>query len=234
MSDADLSLALQSIVFASVGTAGQRCTTTRRLILEESIHDDFVDKLVNAYSTIRIGDPLKKSTLIGPLHNSQAVDAYSKAIDSAVKEGGKVAFGNKVLDKDGNYVVPTIVCGLTPHSKVVQTETFAPILYVFKCKDLKEAITMNNSVKQGLSSSLFTTDPKKIFEWTGPNGSDCGIVNVNIPTNGAEVGGAFGGEKETGGGREAGSDAWQQYMRRQTCTINYSSDLPLAQGIKFE
>ncbi|XP_046559067.1 alpha-aminoadipic semialdehyde dehydrogenase-like [Haliotis rubra] len=172
--------------------------------------------------------------LYGPLHSKQGVAQYQQAVADAVAQGGKIECGGKVIDRPGNFVEPTIISGLSHDAAVVQRETFAPIVYALKCKSFEEAVEWNNEVKQGLTSSLFTRNPNKIFRWIGPKGSDCGVVNVNIPTSGAEIGGAFGGEKHTGGGRESGSDAWKQYMRRSTCTINYSTELPLAQGIKFE
>ena len=233
MDDADLDLAMRSVLFAAVGTAGQRCTTTRRLLLHESIYDQFIEKLVKAYQQIRIGDPSKEGTLCGPLHTRNAVEQYKKGIESVKAQKGKILYGGKVIEGPGNFVTPTIT-QIDPSASVVQHEIFVPILHTFKFKTLEEAIRINNSVKQGLSSSLFTKDISNLFKWTGANGSDCGIVNCNIPTNGAEIGGAFGGEKETGGGRESGSDSWKAYMRRQTCTVNYSGALPLAQGIKFE
>uniref|UniRef100_A0A8D1MXG4 Aldehyde dehydrogenase domain-containing protein n=1 Tax=Sus scrofa TaxID=9823 RepID=A0A8D1MXG4_PIG len=232
--DADLSLVVPSALFAAVGTAGQRCTTARRLFLHESIHDEVVNRLTKAYAQIRVGNPWDANVLYGPLHTKQAVSMFLGAVEEAKKEGGTVVYGGKVMDRPGNYVEPTIVTGLDHSASIVHTETFAPILYVFKFKNEDEVFAWNNEVKQGLSSSIFTKDLGRIFRWLGPKGSDCGIVNVNIPTSGAEIGGAFGGEKHTGGGRESGSDAWKQYMRRSTCTINYSKDLPLAQGIKFQ
>ncbi|KAK2823548.1 hypothetical protein Q7C36_020148 [Tachysurus vachellii] len=232
--DADLNMVVPSALFASVGTAGQRCTTTRRLMLHESVHDEVVERLIKAYKQVRIGDPWDPSTLYGPLHTKQAVDQYLAAIEQAKKQGGTLVCGGKVMDRPGNYVEPTIFTGLAHDAPIVHTETFVPILYVIKFKTEEEAFAWNNEVKQGLSSSIFTKDMGRVFRWLGPKGSDCGIVNVNIPTSGAEIGGAFGGEKHTGGGRESGSDSWKQYMRRSTCTINYSKDLPLAQGIKFE
>lgn len=232
--DADLDMVVRASVFACAGTAGQRCTTTRRLILHESVHDEVVSRLVKAYAQLRIGDPIEPDTLYGPLHSKQAVEMYKNAVAEAVKAGGKIEYGGEVIDGQGNFVQPTIISGLAHDAKIVHTETFAPIVYALKFKNLDQAIRWNNEVKQGLSSSLFTKDLGNIFRWIGPKGSDCGIVNVNIPTSGAEIGGAFGGEKQTGGGRESGSDAWKQYMRRSTCTINYSKELPLAQGIKFE
>nr|XP_044987761.1 alpha-aminoadipic semialdehyde dehydrogenase isoform X3 [Jaculus jaculus] len=232
--DADLSLVIPSALFAAVGTAGQRCTTARRLFLHESIHDEVVNRLKKAYAQIRVGNPWDSNVLYGPLHTKQAVSMFLGAVEEAKKEGGTVVYGGQIIDRPGNFVEPTIVTGLTHDASIAHTETFAPILYVFKFKNEEEVFAWNNEVKQGLSSSIFTKDLGRIFRWLGPKGSDCGIVNVNIPTSGAEIGGAFGGEKHTGGGRESGSDAWKQYMRRSTCTINYSKDLPLAQGIKFQ
>lgn len=232
--DADLNLVTPSVLFAAVGTAGQRCTTARRLFLHESIHDGIVEKLSKAYAQVRIGDPCEPNTLCGPLHTKQAVEMFLSAIEQAKCEGGTVVCGGKVIDRPGNFVEPTIMTGLAHDSPIVHKETFAPILYIIKFKTEEEAFAWNNEVKQGLSSSVFTKDLGRIFRWLGPKGSDCGVVNVNIPTSGAEIGGAFGGEKHTGGGRESGSDSWKHYMRRSTCTINYSKDLPLAQGIKFQ
>ncbi|CAI5738611.1 unnamed protein product [Hyaloperonospora brassicae] len=230
--DADLEMALRATLFSAVGTAGQRCTSLRRLYLHEDIHDDFLQRLVSAYKNVKIGDPLEDGVLCGPLHNTEAVENYLNGIDSIKKQGGKILTGAKKVDGHGNFVEPTIV-SIAHDAEIVQTEIFAPILYALKFKTLEEAIEKNNAVPQGLSSSIFTKNQSAIFKWTGPLGSDCGIVNVNIGPSGAEIGGAFGGEKETGGGRESGSDAWKQYMRRSTCTINYSKELPLAQGIDF-
>jgi aldehyde dehydrogenase (NAD+) len=233
---ADLKLAVPAIVFGAVGTAGQRCTSTRRLLVHESIHDEVVQKLVGAYGQIesRIGDPLQPGTLMGPLIDRDAVGRYQAAVDGAKSAGGKVLTGGRAVDDVGNYVLPTIVTGVKPTDEVVQSETFAPILYVMPFKDMDEALAMHNGVPQGLSSAIFTTDLRAAERFLSGAGSDCGIANVNIGTSGAEIGGAFGGEKETGGGRESGSDAWKVYMRRQTNTINYSDHLPLAQGIKFD
>uniref|UniRef100_A0A7E4VCB3 aldehyde dehydrogenase (NAD(+)) n=1 Tax=Panagrellus redivivus TaxID=6233 RepID=A0A7E4VCB3_PANRE len=236
MDDADLDMVVPALVFASVGTAGQRCTTTRRVIVHEAVHDEVVDRMIKAYKQIenRIGDPLDAGTLIGPLHNEVAVLNYKATIAESIASGGRVVVGGKIIDRPGNYVNPTIITNLAHDTPCVLRETFAPITYVLKVGSFDEAVAVNNEAKQGLSSSVFTQNIGNIFKWLGPEGSDCGIVNVNIPTNGAEIGGAFGGEKETGGGRESGSDSWKQYMRRSTCTINYSKQLPLAQGIKFE
>lgn len=236
--DADLELVKPSVLFACVGTAGQRCTTTRRLFLHEKVHDKVIQSLVEAYKQVRIGNPLEEGNICGPLHTADAVKAFENTIEEAVKSGGKVETGGTRMMKcanipGNNYVKPTIISGLSHSNPCVQRETFVPIVYVMKFDKFTQAIMWNNEVEQGLSSSLFTRDIKNIFDWLGPKGSDCGIVNVNIPTNGAEIGGAFGGNKHTGGGRESGGDSWKQYMRRSTCTINYSDQLPLAQGIKF-
>ncbi|GAA0710230.1 L-piperidine-6-carboxylate dehydrogenase [Dokdonella soli] len=234
---ADLKLAIPAIVFGAVGTCGQRCTSTRRLFVHEAIHDDVVASLVKAYKQVeaKIGDPTQASTLIGPLNSKAAVDQYVGAVEKAKVSGGKVATGGAALaDRPGNFVLPTIVTGLKNSDEVVQTETFAPILYVMPFKTLDQAIELQNAVPQGLSAAIFTQNLKAAEQYLSAAGSDCGIANVNIGTSGAEIGGAFGGEKETGGGRESGSDAWKVYMRRQTNTINYSDALPLAQGIKFE
>ncbi|HVI55308.1 MAG TPA: aldehyde dehydrogenase family protein [Luteibacter sp.] len=234
---ADLKLAIPAIVFGAVGTAGQRCTSTRRVLVHSSIHDAVVDTLVKAYGQVeqKIGDPTLSTTLMGPLNSPEAVTAFLAAIEQAKAAGGTVRTGGKALDdRKGNFVLPTIVTGLKNTDTVVQTETFAPILYVMPFDTLDEAIAQQNAVPQGLSSAIFTQDLKAAEQYLSAAGSDCGIANVNIGTSGAEIGGAFGGEKETGGGRESGSDAWKVYMRRQTNTINYSDALPLAQGIKFD
>ena len=234
---AELKLAIPAIVFGAVGTAGQRCTTTRRLFVHESIYDDVLAKLVTAYKQVekKIGDPTDPANLMGPLNSRDGVDAYLDAVAKARAAGGKVETGGEALtDRPGNFVLPTIITGLSNDAEIVQHETFAPILYVMKYSDLADAIHMQNDVPQGLSSAIFTTNLKRAEAFLSAAGSDCGIANVNIGTSGAEIGGAFGGEKETGGGRESGSDAWRAYMRRQTNTINYSDALPLAQGIKFD
>jgi len=181
---------------------------------------------------IKIGDPLEQGTLVGPVHNKAAVELYQKTIQEAKAQGGEVLVGGNVLDRPGNFVEPTLI-RISPDAEVVKNEAFVPISYIMEYSDLQDAIKQNNGVAQGLSSSLFTNNVENVFKWVGPRGSDCGITNVNIGPSGAEIGGAFGGEKETGGGRESGSDAWKQYMRRSTCTINHGRDLPLAQGIKF-
>ena len=233
---ADLKLAIPAIVFGAVGTCGQRCTSTRRVFVHEAIHDDVVASLVKAYKQVekKIGDPTLATTLMGPLNSQDAVKGYLAAIERAKACGGKVETGGAAIEGKGNFVLPTIVTGLKNSDEVVQTETFAPILYVMPFKTIDEAIEMQNGVPQGLSSSIFTQNVKVAEQFLSAAGSDCGIANVNIGTSGAEIGGAFGGEKETGGGRESGSDSWKAYMRRQTNTINYSNALPLAQGIKFE
>ena len=234
---ADLKLAIPAIVFGAVGTAGQRCTSTRRVFIHEEIYDDVLAKLVAAYKQVegKIGDPTDPANLMGPLNSADAVQGYLDAIAKAKAAGGTVETGGEALsDRKGHFVLPAIVTGLANDAEVVQTETFAPILYVMKYSKLEDAIAMQNAVPQGLSSAIFTTDLRASEQFLSAWGSDCGIANVNIGTSGAEIGGAFGGEKETGGGRESGSDAWKAYMRRQTNTINYSDALPLAQGIKFD
>jgi len=232
LNDANIDLALRATLFAAVGTAGQRCTSLRRLFLQEQIHDKFMKALLAAYASVKVGDPLQPGVLCGPLHTKGAVQDYLSGIQKIQNQGGKILCGGKVIPGLGNFVEPTVV-SITHDAACVQEELFAPILYVIKVKDLDEAIRLNNSVPQGLSSALFTSNQQAAFQWIGPSGSDCGITNVNIGTSGAEIGGAFGGEKETGGGRESGSDAWKQYMRRSTITINHGNDLPLAQGIQF-
>ncbi|MCL6494941.1 MAG: aldehyde dehydrogenase family protein [Ignavibacterium sp.] len=236
--EADLKLAIPAVVFGAVGTAGQRCTTTRRLIIHESIYEQVKESLVKAYKSLKIGNPLDPKNHVGPLIDKNAVEDFKKALVRVVQEGGKIIFGGEVLEgeqyKSGLYVVPALV-EAENHYTIVQEETFAPILYLIKYKgDVRNAIELQNSVVQGLSSSIFTNNLREAEIFLSAEGSDCGIANVNIGTSGAEIGGAFGGEKETGGGRESGSDAWKAYMRRQTNTINYGTDLPLAQGIKFE
>ncbi|MBN2663408.1 MAG: aldehyde dehydrogenase family protein [Bacteroidales bacterium] len=237
--EADLDMALRAIVFGAVGTAGQRCTSTRRLFIQEDIYDAYVERIVNAYKGVseKIGHSLDSDTLVGPLIDKSSVEAYTWAIGEAEKEGGKVLFGNKVLSgkgfETGTYVLPTIIEAKNEFN-IVQEETFAPILYVMKFKDIDEAIQMHNDVPQGLSSAIFSRNMLETEKFISAAGSDCGIANVNIGTSGAEIGGAFGGEKDTGGGRESGSDSWKIYMRRQTTTINFGTELPLAQGIKFD
>lgn len=235
--NADQDMALRAVVFGAVGTAGQRCTTTRRLIINEKIYDAFIKKLLKVYKQLRIGNPLDEEMHVGPLIDSAAVNSFTSALDQLKKEGGKILYGGKVLSgkgyESGCYVQPA-VCEARNTYRIVQEETFAPILYVMKYKKLSEALAMQNDVRQGLSSAIFSNDIREAELFLSGIGSDCGIANVNIGTSGAEIGGAFGGEKETGGGRESGSDSWKAYMRRQTNTVNYGSSLPLAQGIKFD
>lgn len=236
MEDANLELALKAVLFGAVGTAGQRCTTTRRVLLHEKIFDIFAEKLKKAYSSVRIGNPLDENTLMGPLIDQSAVRVYIDALQRIKEQGGEIIYGGKVITENipGKcYVEPTIVIAKND-MPIVQEETFAPILYLIKIKDIDEAITFHNDVPQGLSSAIFTNNLQYAEQFLSHSGSDCGIANVNIGTSGAEIGGAFGGEKETGGGREAGSDAWKAYMRRQTNTINWGKEMPLAQGVKFE
>ena len=230
---ANMDLVVPGIVFGSVGTAGQRCTSTRRIIAHSSIFDKLIDQLKNAYKQVRIGDPLKSDTLMGPLIDKGAINDFENALVKVKNEGGEILFGGKPIDGKGCFVEPTIVKAEN-HYQIVQDETFAPILYVMKYDTIDEAIELHNSVPQGLSSSIFTNSIINSETFLSHKGSDCGIANVNIGTSGAEIGGAFGGEKDTGGGRESGSDAWKAYMRRQTNTINWSKELPLAQGIKFD
>lgn len=234
---ADLNVVLTGALFGAVGTAGQRCTTTRRLIIHDSIYDEVKAKLSKAYGQLRIGNPLDQNMHVGPLIDTQSVDNYLQAIDRVKAEGGSFAVEGGVLEGaeygSGCYVKPCIA-EVENHYEIVQHETFAPILYLIKYKDLDEAIQLQNGVPQGLSSAIMTDSVREAEAFLSSGGSDCGIANVNIGTSGAEIGGAFGGEKETGGGRESGSDAWKAYMRRQTNTINYSTEVPLAQGIKFD
>jgi aldehyde dehydrogenase (NAD+) len=231
--DADLDLVLPAVLFGAVGTAGQRCTTTRRLIVHRARIEAVVERLKAAYAQVRIGDPLDPDTLMGPLIDQAAVENFEHAIAEALAAGGRVECGGRVRAGPGYFVEPTIVTGLKTDCAVVQRETFAPILYVTDFDTVGAAIAQNNGVRQGLSSAIFTRDLRTAEAFLSGTGSDCGIANVNLGTSGAEIGGAFGGEKETGGGRESGSDAWQSYMRRQTNTINWSDDMPLAQGIRF-
>jgi aldehyde dehydrogenase (NAD+) len=235
---ADLQLALRAIVFGAIGTAGQRCTTTRRLIIHESIYDRVREALIKAYKGLHIGNPLDEINNVGPLIDRKAVSAYIGALDAGKDQGCRLLYGGQVLSgsgyESGCYVVPALV-EAENHYLIVRTETFGPILYLIRYRgSVSQAIALQNGVNQGLSSSIFTTDVRQAEEFLSSAGSDCGIANVNIGTSGAEIGGAFGGEKETGGGRESGSDAWKAYMRRQTVTVNYGSALPLAQGIRFE
>ena len=235
-SKADQSIAMKGLLFGALATAGQRCTTTRRAIIENSIYKSFTADLIQAYSSVNIGNPLNSETLVGPLIDESAVKTYQKTVSEAVKQGGKVLFGGNVLKikglENGYYVEPTII--EANHKVTISNEeTFAPILYVFKYDKIEEAIRIHNSVPQGLSSAIFTNDIREEESFLCSSGSDCGIANVNTSTAGAEIGGAFGGEKNTGGGRESGSDAWKGYMRRQTVSKNYGKTLPLSQNVEF-
>lgn len=237
--NANLKMAIPAIVFGAVGTAGQRCTSTRRVIIHENIYEDVKKQLVSAYEQVskKIGNPLDERNLVGPLIDTDTTEVFTAAIEKLIEEGGEVIFGGQVLDGEGyetgTYVVPAI-CEAENHYDIVQEETFAPILYLLKYKTLQQAIALHNAVSQGLSSSIFTDNVQESMIFLSNSGSDCGIANVNVGTSGAEIGGAFGGEKDTGGGRESGSDAWKAYMRQQTTIINYGTTLPLAQGIKFD
>ncbi len=230
---ADLKLAIPAIVFGAVGTAGQRCTSTRRVFIHDSIYHEVTKNLVSAYQQIKVGDPLDTNNHMGPLIDAGAVNTYMSAIDEIKTQGGEILFGGEKLDGKGHYVTPTLVANVNNDLAIVQEETFSPIVYLMPFSNIDEAIKLQNGVNQGLSSAIFTTSLQHAELFLSTLGSDCGIANVNIGTSGAEIGGAFGGEKDTGGGRESGSDAWKGYMRRQTNTINWSNDLPLAQGIEF-
>jgi aldehyde dehydrogenase (NAD+) len=233
LDDADIDLAVRAVLFGAVGTAGQRCTTTRRLILQKGIATEMVDRLKAAYAHVRIGDPLEAGTLMGPLIDGAAVDDMLAALERVKKEGGEILCGGKRHEGAGHFVEPTLV-RVKKGMETPKDETFAPILYIYEVGTLEDAIAIQNDVPQGLSSSIFTNSMRSTETFLSHRGSDCGIANVNIGTSGAEIGGAFGGEKETGGGRESGSDSWKSYMRRQTNTINWGKDLPLAQGVKFD
>jgi len=234
--NANIDMAVRSILFGSVGTAGQRCTTTRRIIVHNTIYKNLIDKLIKSYEQIKIGNPLDESTVMGPLIDKESVRTMQKLISELKSDKHNILYGGDILKGNiynaGTYIKPCI-CEITSETKFVQQETFVPLLYVLKYDTIKEAIHIQNDVPQGLSSAIFTDSMREAEIFLSYMGSDCGIANVNIGTSGAEIGGAFGGEKETGGGREAGSDAWKSYMRRQTNTINWSTKLPLAQGIKF-
>jgi len=236
---ADLDLTIPAIVFGAVGTAGQRCTSTRRVIIHEKVYEEVKSRLVKAYEQIskRIGNPLNEQILVGPMVDTGAVELFTNAMDRVKEESGTILFGGDVLKgtgfESGTYVVPALA-EVKNHFQIVQDETFAPLLYLIRYNSIDEAIALNNDVPQGLSSAIFTLNLREAEQFLSGVGSDCGIANVNIGTSGAEIGGAFGGEKETGGGRESGSDAWKAYMRRQTNTINYGTELQLAQGIKFD
>jgi aldehyde dehydrogenase (NAD+) len=234
---ADLKIAIPGIVFGSVGTCGQRCTTTRRIIIHESIYEDVKNKLIQAYSQLenRVGDPLDSNTLIGPMIDEVAVNNFRNALEEVRRQGGKLIYGGDVLEgHPSNLYVRPALAEVENHWTIVQDETFAPLLYLIRYQNFDEALRLQNDVPQGLSSAVFTRDFQQSEKFLSHEGSDCGLANINIGTSGAEIGGAFGGEKDTGGGRESGSDAWKSYMRRQTNTINYSSDLPLAQGVSFD
>jgi aldehyde dehydrogenase (NAD+) len=233
MPDADLELVRRAVLFGAVGTAGQRCTSTRRVIMHRAVAADLTEKLRRSYPSVRVGDPLDRTTLMGPLVDRDAVETMMKAMERIRAEGGEVLYGGGRLDRPGFFVEPALVKAKAG-MQICREETFAPILYLFTVDTLEEAIALHNSVDQGLSSAIFTRNMQWAETFLSARGSDCGIANVNIGTSGAEIGGAFGGEKETGGGREAGSDSWKAYMRRQTCTLNWSNDLPLAQGVQFE
>ncbi len=234
---ANIDLAVRAVVFGAVGTAGQRCTTTRRLIVHESVYDELANRLVRSYRQITIGDPLKAGTLMGPLIDKKAVSAMQAALKQLEEQGGRRLYGGEILSggiyATGTYVTPCI-CAADADAPIVKEETFAPILYLTRYSRFEDAIACHNNVPQGLSSAVFTNDIREAEIFLSHRGSDCGIANLNIGTSGAEIGGAFGGEKDTGGGRESGSDAWKAYMRRQTCTLNWSDQLPLAQGIEFD
>ena len=235
MDDADLDMATRAILFGAVGTAGQRCTSTRRIFMQRGIAGDLTDRLVKAYQSVqsKIGDPMKPDTLVGPLIDGGAVSTFNEAIEAIKEQGGEVLVGGNAVDGAGYFVEPTLVKAKA-EMPIVKDETFAPILYLFEVDTLEEAIDQHNGVDQGLSSAIFTTNVLSSETFLSHEGSDCGIANVNIGTSGAEIGGAFGGEKDTGGGRESGSDSWKIYMRRQTCTLNWGRELPLAQGVKFD
>ena len=231
--NADLDLAVRAIAFGAMGTAGQRCTSTRRVYMHESIAPQLTEKLTAAYKSVSIGDPLEASTLVGPLIDEGTVQMFEHAVATIREQGGEILAGGSRLDRPGHYVQPTLVRA-TDDMAITKEETFAPVLYLFTYSDLGEAIARQNDVDQGLSSAIFTDSMRNAETFLSHKGSDCGIANVNIGTSGAEIGGAFGGEKDTGGGREAGSDAWKAYMRRQTCTLNWGTELPLAQGVTFD
>jgi aldehyde dehydrogenase (NAD+) len=229
---ADLEMAVRAVLFGAVGTAGQRCTTTRRVIIDRRVSDEFTDRLVKAYESVPIGDPLDEANLMGPLVHHGAIQDMANALEKVREQGGQVVYGGEPIEGPGWYVHPCIV-RIRGDAPIVREETFAPVLYIIDVGSVEEAIAVNNMVPQGLSSAMFTTNLQNAEAWLSHAGSDCGIANVNIGTSGAEIGGAFGGEKDTGGGRESGSDSWKQYMRRQTCTVNWGKELPLAQGIRF-
>ncbi|XP_067647759.1 putative aldehyde dehydrogenase family 7 member A1 homolog isoform X2 [Eurosta solidaginis] len=234
--DANFDTALYAAVFGGLATGGQRCTSTRRVIVHETLYDRLVQGMIAQYKKVipRIGHQLDPNTLVGPVHSQLSVEKYKNAIDEAVRHGGKIAFGGKVIQRDGFFIEPTIITDLPHDAPVVHRETFAPIVYILKASSLEQAIEWNNEVYQGLSSSIFTENISNAFKWMGPQGSDCGVVNINTSTNGAEIGGAFGGEKYTGGGRESGSDAWKAYCKRATVVLNHSGKMAFAQGVVFD
>jgi aldehyde dehydrogenase (NAD+) len=233
LDDADVDLALRAVAFGALGTAGQRCTSTRRVIVQSGVAEELTRKLAEVYPTVSVGDPLDPSTLVGPLIDEAAIEGFQHAVAAAAEQGGEVLSGGKRIERPGCFVEPTLVRA-NADMAIVQQETFAPILYLIQVDDLDAAIAVQNGVRQGLSSAIFTSSMRSAERFLSATGSDCGIANVNIGTSGAEIGGAFGGEKDTGGGREAGSDSWKAYMRRQTCTVNYGEELPLAQGVEFK
>ncbi|MEC9349672.1 MAG: aldehyde dehydrogenase family protein, partial [Planctomycetota bacterium] len=233
LDDADVDLALRAVLFGSLGTAGQRCTTTRRVLAQKEIFPTLAKRLTEAFESVIVGDPLDPKTLVGPLIDEEAVNTFEKAVAAARDSGGEILAGGQAIEGPGFFVQPTLIKAGSG-MEIVREETFAPILYLLETDGLDEAISAQNNVRQGLSSAIFTDSVRNAERFLSVAGSDCGIANVNIGTSGAEIGGAFGGEKETGGGREAGSDSWKAYMRRQTCTINYGTELPLAQGVRFD
>ncbi|MEC9352679.1 MAG: aldehyde dehydrogenase family protein, partial [Planctomycetota bacterium] len=233
LEDADLDLALRAVLFGSLGTAGQRCTSTRRVLVQKGVFKELSQKLTRAYGSALVGDPLDPQTLVGPLIDEEAVSTFLQAVATACENGGELLSGGNRLEGPGSFVEPALLKA-DADLEIVQEETFAPILYLIEIENLEEAVSIQNNVRQGLSSAIFTDSVRSAEYFLSALGSDCGIANVNIGTSGAEIGGAFGGEKETGGGREAGSDSWKAYMRRQTCTINYGTELPLAQGVRFD
>jgi aldehyde dehydrogenase (NAD+) len=233
LDDADVDLGRRAVLCGSLGTAGQRCTTTRRVLAQKGILPTLAKRLTEAFESVIVGDPLDPKTLVGPLIDEEAVNTFEKAVAAARDSGGEVLTGGQVIEGPGFFVQPTLIKA-DSGMEIVREETFAPILYLLETDGLDEAISAQNNVRQGLSSAIFTDSVRNAERFLSVAGSDCGIANVNIGTSGAEIGGAFGGEKETGGGREAGSDSWKAYMRRQTCTINYGTELPLAQGVRFD
>jgi aldehyde dehydrogenase (NAD+) len=234
LNDADLGMAVRAVTFGAVGTAGQRCTSTRRVFVQRERARELLEWLEASYRAVSVGDPMEKGVLMGPLIRPAAVDRFRATVAAAQQQGGKVRFGGRVIDRPGNFVEPTLIEATRYQDfPIAQEETFAPILYVFTVDSLEDALQAHNAARHGLSSSIFTDSQRAAEQFLSAEGSDCGIANVNTGTNGAEIGGAFGGEKDTGGGRESGSDAWKAYMRRQTSTLNWGKELPLAQGVEF-